>query len=59
MKLRANYAACCVCFNLTGKRVRMFTMVKGYAVCEEHVQLVSAPGFDIFRLRSDPTLKSV
>jgi len=60
MKLRANYVACCVCLNLQGDRIPMVTIVKGYAVCEEHIQLVSAPGFDIFRLRSDsPRHRSV
>ena len=53
-----NYCACCVCFILTGKRVKHLTVIKGYAVCADHVELVSAPGFDIFKLHSDPNLKA-
>jgi hypothetical protein len=50
------FICCAVCFNLTGgERVPMVTIVKGYATCAEHVELVSTPGFDIFRLRSDPS----
>jgi hypothetical protein len=43
---------CAVCFN-RGKRTKddeELTIVKGYAVCADHVQLVSQPGFDIFSL---------
>jgi hypothetical protein len=28
----------------------MTTIIKGYAVCDEHVALVSQPHFDIFSL---------
>jgi hypothetical protein len=31
----------------------MATIVKGYAVCDEHVELVSRPDFDIFHLRGE------
>jgi hypothetical protein len=53
-----NFCACCVCFILMGKRVPMFTIIKGHAVCEEHMVLAAAPRFDVFRLRSDPSLKA-
>jgi hypothetical protein len=55
--MRTNPCACCVCFILTGKRVPMITVVKGYAVCEAHVELASTPTFDVFRLRTDPPMK--
>ena len=44
------HISCCVCLN-RGKRVSAVSVVKGYAVCSEHVDLVAKPGFDIFRLR--------
>lgn len=43
---------CCVCLN-QGRRTAMATIVKGYAVCDEHVELVSRPDFDIFHLRGE------
>jgi hypothetical protein len=41
--------SCCICLN-TGSRVSASTIVKGYAVCDAHVELVSEPDFDIFSL---------
>lgn len=41
---------CCVCLNRGGKRVEATTVVKGYAVCANHVDLVSQPEFDIFAI---------
>jgi hypothetical protein len=41
--------SCCVCLN-RGKRESAATIVKGYAVCGEHVALVALPDFDIFHL---------
>jgi hypothetical protein len=43
---------CCICLNREAGRVQAVTIVKGYAVCEEHVELVSNPGFDIFKIKS-------
>jgi len=43
---------CAVCFN-QGKRTKddeELTIVKGYAVCVDHVRLVAQPNFDIFSL---------
>lgn len=40
---------CAICLQ-QGKKVPAFTVIKSYAVCEAHVQLVSKPGFDIFNL---------
>jgi hypothetical protein len=43
---------CCVCLNIdNSKQVPAFSVVKGYAVCESHVPLVSQPGFDIFSIQ--------
>ena len=48
-----NWVACAVCLNQSGKRVKMATIIKGYAVCEDHIDIVSAPGFDVYMLRTD------
>jgi hypothetical protein len=40
---------CAICLN-QGKRVEADTIVKGYAACSDHVELVSRPDFDIFTL---------
>lgn len=42
---------CAICLQ-QGKTKTAFTVVKGYAVCEPHVQLVSKQGFDIFQLQT-------
>ena len=44
---------CAICFN-QGKQVPAFSIVKGYAVCADHVKLVSKPKFDIFDLQAHP-----
>lgn len=41
---------CVVCLNQRGEAVPAFSVVKGYAVCELHVGLVSKPGFDVQHL---------
>lgn len=46
----ANFIACCICLNQRGERVPHSTVVKGYAVCDQHISLVSQPEFDIFTL---------
>jgi hypothetical protein len=40
---------CCVCLN-QGRRVEFTTVVRGYAVCDAHVELASRPDFTIFSL---------
>jgi hypothetical protein len=40
---------CAICLN-RGQDVAATTLVKGYAVCQEHMELVSRPNFDIFDL---------
>lgn len=40
---------CAICLN-QGQKVQATTLVKGYASCEDHVPLVSRPGFDIFEV---------
>jgi hypothetical protein len=42
--------SCCLCLNIKGKRVPATTIVKGYAVCDDHVMVVAEPHFDLFRL---------
>jgi hypothetical protein len=51
---RQNFCACCVCFILTGKRVPHLTVIRGYAVCADHVELATKPEFNIFNLRPAP-----
>lgn len=46
----APFVACCICLNQRGERVPYVTVIHGYAVCEQHVSLVSQPEFDIFTL---------
>jgi hypothetical protein len=41
---------CCLCLNIKGKRVAASTIVKGYAVCDDHIMVVAEPHFDIMRL---------
>jgi hypothetical protein len=41
---------CCICINQKKRRISATTVVKGYAVCDEHVELVSNPDFNIFAL---------
>lgn len=45
------FIACAICLNIKGKRIPMTTMVRGYAVCADHVNLVANPQFDIFSIR--------
>jgi hypothetical protein len=40
---------CCICVN-QGKQTEYETVVNGYAVCADHMELVSQPGFDIMSL---------
>ena len=44
---------CCCCLNLSGNAVPAETIVNGYAVCDEHVDLASHPKFDIFALKKE------
>jgi hypothetical protein len=43
---------CCVCINRGNFRrdPRGITVIKGYAACPDHIELVSHPGFDVFML---------
>jgi hypothetical protein len=41
---------CCICLNFSGDLIQAVTIIKGYAVCDEHVDLVSRGEFDIFKL---------
>jgi hypothetical protein len=43
---------CCICLNQKGTLIAASTVVKGYAVCAEHVDLVSRPDFDIHRIKA-------
>jgi hypothetical protein len=43
---------CCVCLN-QNRWTPATTIIKGYACCDEHVELVSRPDFDIFHLRAE------
>lgn len=40
---------CCVCINRGkfGRDPRGITVVKGYAACPDHIELVSHPAFDV------------
>jgi hypothetical protein len=42
--------SCCLCLNIKGKRVAATTIVKGYAVCDDHIQVAAEPRFDLFRM---------
>jgi len=44
------FIACCICLNQRGVREPMTTIIKGYAVCDQHRSLVSQPEFDIFTI---------
>jgi hypothetical protein len=41
---------CCVCLNGHQGRVPATRLVKGYAVCEEHVEEIRQQDFDITKL---------
>lgn len=41
---------CCVCLNIKGQRVAASTVVAGYAVCDEHIELAGRPDFSIWHL---------
>lgn len=41
---------CAVCLNMTADRVAASTVAAGYAVCEQHVKVVSVPGFSLFQM---------
>lgn len=45
--------SCCICLNQRGKRLPATTIVSGYAVCDEHVELAGAPGFSIHKIRGE------
>ena len=54
------FTACCICLNQRGVREPMSTIIKGYAVCDRHVSLVSQPEFDIFTIiKTIPTGRPV
>jgi hypothetical protein len=42
--------SCCLCLNIKGKRIPATTIVKGYAVCDDHIAVAAEPHFDIMRL---------
>jgi hypothetical protein len=42
-----NWVACACCLNFFGERRKATTIVNGYAVCDEHITLVSQPGFEL------------
>lgn len=44
---------CVVCLQRSGERVEAVTVVNGYAACADHLDLVSAPGFDVWKLRKE------
>jgi hypothetical protein len=46
-----HFISCAVCLNLKGLRCQADTVVKGYSVCDEHVELVSNPNFNIATLK--------
>lgn len=48
-----NTIGCCICLNQQRKRLAATTVVSGYAVCDEHVELAGAPGFSIHKIRGD------
>lgn len=43
---------CCVCLNQRKERLAATTIVSGYAVCDEHIELAGSPKFSIFNLGS-------
>lgn len=45
--------SCAICLNQRGERIQAETIVKGYAVCARHINLVAQPTFDIFKLGPD------
>jgi hypothetical protein len=51
------FTACAICFTQRGERVPHTTIVKGYAVCAGHIDLVSQPEFDIFTLISQTPIR--
>lgn len=42
-----NFIGCAVCLNITGKRVRAATIIRGYAVCEGHAKIANDSKFDL------------
>ena len=40
---------CCICLNLSTKRVEAITLMHGYAVCEEHMDVIKHHDFDFSR----------
>lgn len=40
---------CCICLNL-GKRVEAITSIRGYMICEEHVELVQNRDFNFLSI---------
>jgi hypothetical protein len=50
----APFIACAICLNQRGERVPHTTIVNGYAVCDQHVSLVSQPEFSIFTISAHP-----
>jgi len=42
--------SCCVCLNVKGKRVPATTVVKGYAVCDNHITVACAPNFNLWEM---------
>jgi hypothetical protein len=47
------HISCAICLN-RGQRTPATTLIKGYAVCDPHVSLVSQPEFDIFAIQAHP-----
>jgi hypothetical protein len=45
-----NWTACSVCFVQKSKRVKAVCVINGLSACEDHVELVSQPTFNIIAL---------
>jgi hypothetical protein len=41
---------CCLCLNGSQGRVPAVLLVKGYAVCDTHVDVIRKPDFDFIKL---------
>jgi hypothetical protein len=54
-----NFIGCAVCLNITGKRVRAATVVKGYAVCEAHAKIAQEPKFELASFRGGQERRAV
>ena len=48
------FIGCAVCLNIKAHRTPATNIIKGYSVCDEHVDLADRPGFNIFNLKGKP-----